>query len=113
MPKSVYRAVKCECNELNCLILFKIIYLFKTDKLLFIQRTKKGYLKCLNSNGRNTGAQFCKKAIVYFWIICFQDILGLSKIGLIVLANEWIIYCDCLCTAEEHGVFSAQAEAVK
>lgn len=46
----------------------------------------------------NTGAWFWEKDTeIYFWIICVQDILGLSKTGLIVLANEWIIYCDYHC----------------
>lgn len=48
----------------------------------------------------NIGAWFWEKNTdVNFSLICFQDILGLSKRGLIVLANEWITYCDYLCTA--------------
>lgn len=41
----------------------------------------------------NIGDWFSEKnADVYFWIVCFQDVLGLSKIRLIVLANEWIFF---------------------
>lgn len=48
----------------------------------------------------NTGSWFWEKNIdIHFWIVCFQDILGLSKVGLIVLDDKWIIYCDYLCTA--------------
>lgn len=69
----------------------------------------------------NIGDWFWEKnADVYFWIICFQDILGLSKTELIgwlmsgfffftlkgtflrntnlkVITYEWIIHCGYLC----------------
>lgn len=54
----------------------------------------------------NPGAWFWENAVVYFWIVCFQDILVLFERGLIVLANEWAIYCYYLYTARRAwGVF--------